>query len=208
MVFLLGIFALVGGEEKKDEMRESFTSYFAGIKKQYDYTRTWPSKRKIYKALLPELADLLKQNAGEMKSLGAYYYLGLSTGFLDLLSHNSFLEDELYEGEWIKSSGLLIKDQVPPVYNAIMALFRQASLEYYQLYVGHRQVAMEKLVVQSVDLLKRALNQKSLNDQQKILLSGYAASYLFFLSLNQYLDNKMELQTFVSQTLQAFRPGQ
>ena len=125
-----------------------------------------------------------------------------------MVLHNSFLEDELYEGEWIKSSGLLIKDQVPPVYNAIMAIFRQAALEYYQLYVGHRQAAMEKLVVKVVDLLKSALNQKKLSEQERLLLSGYMVSGLFFLSLNQYLDNRMELNTFVSEALRAFRSGQ
>ncbi len=209
IIFIIFANHIFGGvkKNKASDLKQTLTEYFKNMKKQYNYTKTWKSKLLIYRSFFPEFANLLKDNAKNINHIGAYYFVGLSSGYLDIVAHISYLEDNLYQGEWLKASGVLLKKYYPKVYNQIYNDIDHQKMKYYKLYVGKRQVFIEKLITHITHIFTKNINYyvKKFNEA-KVFMAGYINPHLTFISLNYYLDNKIKIEPFIDVLMKTIKP--
>jgi hypothetical protein len=162
---------------------------------------------KIYRVFFTEFAALIQENAKGADKAKSFYYLGLSSGYFDLAAHTSFLEDQLYEGEWLKTWGTLLKKTAPKAYSQISNTFRQTRMTFYQLEKNRRQREVEKLVARAFRIITSYLKNNELSDHQKLILSGYLNAYTLFRPFNQFLEGEITLENYVNLLIQALKPG-
>ncbi len=132
----------------------------------------------------------------------------MSGGYLDVDAHIKFMEGKLYEGEWDKAWGLIVKDNFKAMYYELYSFIKNEKNTYYRLYKGHKQLTLEKMFIKLTAIITKGFKaQVKKTKEQKVFISGYINSYMMLLYLNYFLDDKIDLKTFLDTLLKTFRPS-